>query len=122
MTLRFDCNILIEVIGADNAHQILKVLGINLSEVSGQETIDPECEWQCSWEKAWWPIRARQLNLTDLYSVRWTHTEEAGIDDIEIVEIVDADQDQESLGEWLREIAGNVGSSNGNVRCAEVKS
>jgi hypothetical protein len=90
MTLRFDCNILIEVIGADNAHQILKVLGINLSEVSGQETIDSECEWQCSWEKAWWPIRARQLNLTDLYAVRWTHTEEAGIDDIEIVEIVDS--------------------------------
>ena len=124
MTVRVDLNVLIDVVGADNAHQILTILGVNLSEVSDQEAIDAQCEWQCQWEKVWWPIRAKQLSLTDLHAVRWTHTEEAGIDNIEIVEIVDAEEDRENLAEWLREIAGNAGSSNGNVRSlkSEVKS
>lgn len=111
-----DGNELIELIGADKAHQILGILGVDLSAVSDQDTIDAQCEWQCSVEKVWWPIRARQLSLTDLYAVRWTYAEEAGVDNVEIVEIVDAEEDQENLREWVREIAANCGSCNGNVR------
>lgn len=109
-------NKLIRAIGIDNAREILSILEISLSDVSDLDTLDDSCEWQCRVEKKWWPIQARQLNLTDEYAVRWTDTDEAGIDDVEIIERVDDESDAVSLGEWLREIAANCGSGNGSVR------
>lgn len=113
-----DGNKLIEAIGADNAHGILDLMGINLDECNHDVGCDliATAEWQCSVEGRWWPIEARQKNLTDLYAVRWTDTDETGVADITIVERVDDEQDQIELREWLHEIAGACGSCNGKVR------
>lgn len=113
-----DGNKLIEAIGADNAIEILDLMGINLDECNRDVGCDliATAEWQCSVDWRWWPIEARQKNLTDLYAVRWTETEEAGVDDVIIVERVDDEQDQIELLEWLHEIACGCGSCNGKVR------
>lgn len=111
-----DGDALIESIGVDDPRTLLGLLRIDLAEIPATRTLDAECEWQCSVERVWWPIRGRQLNLTDLYAVRWTDTAEAGVDDVTIVERVDDADDAVTLAEWLREIAANCGSCNGSVR------
>ena len=110
-----DGNKLIEAIGTNNAGTIVDVMMIDLRD-SGHATLSDEVEWQCSVENKWWPIAGYQLNLTDEYAVRWTDTQEAGIDDITIIERIDDTQDQADLSAWLREIAAGCGSSNGCVR------
>ena len=116
MTLiKVDGNKLIEAIGAEHAREILDVMCIDLLN-AGDASFTDACEWHCGVEDRWWPITAKQLTLTDEYAVRWTDTDEAGIDDVEIIERVDDESDAESLGEWLREIAANCGSCDGIVR------
>jgi hypothetical protein len=110
-----DGNKLIAAIGTHNAKTIVDVMMVDLRD-SGHATLSDSVEWQCGVENKWWPISGYQLNLTDEYAVRWTDTEEAGIDDVTIVERVDNDQDQTDLSAWLREIAAGSGSSNGCVR------
>lgn len=112
--LTCDGNKLIEAIGFDDAVTILDILDIDLK--NADESLSASCEWRCGVEKAWWPIEGKQLNLTDLYAVRWTCTHEAGISDIEMVLRADDEQDAEDLQEWLEEIAANCGSCDGNVR------
>jgi hypothetical protein len=107
-------NRMIDVIGVDHAREILEVMGIDLHDATPD--LEDACEWHCGVENRWWPISGRQLNLTDLYAVRWTETAEAGVDDVTIIEIVDDEQDAIDLGEWLRSIAANCGSTDGLVR------
>lgn len=110
-----DGNKLIAAIGPEDALSILDVMMIDLADI-GHATLSDSVEWQCGVEGKWWPIAGHQLNLTDEYAVRWTDTDEAGIDYVTIVERVDDDQDDADLSEWLREIAGGCGSCNGCVR------
>lgn len=109
-----DGNKLLAAIGTDNAKTIVDVMMVDLN--SGHATLSDSVEWQCGVENKWWPIAGHQLNLTDEYAVRWTDTDEAGIDDVTIVERIDDTQDQSDLSAWLREIAAGCGSSNGRVR------
>jgi len=112
--IEVDGNRMIDAIGADHAREILEVMGIDLHNTTPD--IQDTCEWRCGAERRWWPISGRQLNLTDLYAVRWSDTAEAGIDDVTIIEVVDDEQDAIALAEWLRSIAANCGSSDGAVR------
>lgn len=106
---------LIRAVGLDNAAEILNILGIDLKTTDYDYSI--EAEWQCSVEGTWWYIEARQKELSECYSVRWTVTAEAGVDDVEIVEnYADCNENKRELREWLENIAENVGSSNGKVR------
>lgn len=79
-----DANKLIESIGTDHARTILDIFSIDLASV--EPTLSEEREWQCSVEKVWWKIQGKQLDITDLYAVRWTYAVEAGICDIEIID------------------------------------
>lgn len=102
-TLACDANKLIEAIGLDNPQTLFEILQFDLKQAI--ESLSTSCQWRCSVEKVWWTIEAKQLNLTDLYAVRWTYSEEAGINDIEIVLRADEEQDAEDLQEWLEDIA-----------------
>ena len=110
-----DLNKMIEALGTD-ASTILDILDVSLSEAAAD--VEVTVEWQCEVEKVWWPITAKLMNVSDCYAVRWTSTDEAGIDDVEIVERVDDEADAVALKKWVREIATQVGSSNGKVRGA----
>lgn len=109
-----DGNKLIAALGVESVSEILDVMGIDLSDA--RESLIDACEWHCGVEEKWWPITAKQLNLTDEYAVRWTDTDEAGIDDKGIIERVDDEQDAIDLAEWMKEIAVNCGSCDGKVR------
>lgn len=115
-TMTCDANKLIEAIGLDNPQTLFEILQFDLKQA--KESLSTLCEWRCSVENVWWTIEAKQLNLTDLYAVRWTYSEEAGINDIEIVLRADEKQDAEDLQEWLEDIAANCGSCDGTVRMA----
>lgn len=105
---------LIQVVGLDNVADILRILTINLDTTDFDYSI--EAEWQCSVEGKWWAIEARQKELSECYSVRWTTTAEAGVDDVEIVEhYADGAENKRDLREWLEGIAKQAGSSNGKV-------
>jgi len=107
-------NKLIVMIGVDSAHDILSILNIDLSEASAD--ITDACEWLCGVEGKWWAIEGHQLNLTDEYACRYTTCDEAGVDDVVVIERIDDGQDAIDLGEWLRGIARGFGPSNGMVR------
>jgi len=109
-----DGNKLIESIGNEDPNTILEIMEIDLAEA--KETFGDDAEWQCGVEERWWRITAKQLNLTDLYAVRWTYADEAGIADIEIIERVDDEEDIKDLTAYLQDIAANCGSCNGEVR------
>lgn len=114
--IQVDGNKIIEAIGGtERVHEILDVMGIDLHDA--RESLIDGCEWHCGVEGKWWPITGKLLYLTDEYAVRWTDTDEAGVDDVEIIERLESEKDDaDSLGEWLREIACNVGSCDGSVR------
>lgn len=112
--LTCDGNKLIEAIGLENAATILDILEIDLKDAD--ESFSSSCEWRCGVEKKWWPMAGKQLNLTDLYAIRWTYTDEAGISDIEMVLRADDEQDAEDLQGWLEDIASHCGSCDGKVR------
>lgn len=115
-TLACDANKLIEAIGLDNPQTLFEILQFDLKQA--KESLSTSCQWRCSVEKIWWTIEAKQLNLTDLYAVRWTYSEEAGINDIEIVLRIDDEEDEKDLAAWLQDIAAGCGSCDGTVRTA----
>lgn len=114
-TVVIDGNKLIEAY-RDDPHNLLDLMGIDLCPCLAN--LQQTCEWHCGVEDRWWPIDAHQLNLTDLYAVRWTHTDEAGIDDVEIVEITDPATDADDLRDWCLSIAAGCGSCDGQSRPA----
>lgn len=116
--MQADITKMIETIGIDRAEEILGILGItNLHDVNSRDYISDGCEWRCGVEGKWWPIEARQMTLSDEYAVRWTTTDEAGIEDVEIVERAETqEEDEAELAEWVREIALGCGSCDGTVR------
>ena len=114
-TYTIDADRLIEAIGIERAEQVVNCLGISLE--TARPTIERSAEWRCGVEHIWWSIEAKQLQITDIYAVRWTETDEAGISGIEIVSPTgDEGQDGDDLREWLHAIAANVGSCDGSVR------
>ena len=115
--ITIDGNKLIRHIGVDDVGIILDLMGVNLATLRDLDVTHADaCEWHCGVEGKWWPIEAYQLNLTDEYAVRWTTTDEAGIDDVEIIEVTDAATDADELRAWLHDIAANCGSCDGRVR------
>ena len=108
-----DGNAMIRAI--DDAQAVLDIMGIDLATVRATDEYD--CEWHCGVEDVWWAITAKRLDLTDEYAVRWTVTDEAGIDDVEMYERVDDTDDQQALTEYLHEIAANL-APDGQVRPA----
>ena len=117
-TTKFVANInkVIEALGTDDASTILDIIDVSLSEAVAD--VEVTVKWQCEVEKVWWTITAKLMNLTDCYAVRWTHADEVGVDDAEIVERVDDEADAVALKKWVRGIASEAGSSNGKVRDA----
>ena len=101
-------NKLLAFVGTDQPREILEIMEIDLRDV--RETLCDACEWYCGIEDKWWPITAKFLTLTDEYAVRWTDTDEAGINDVQIVKRVDDEEDAESLAEYVREIAAELGT------------
>ena len=92
---------------------VLEVMDITLSQVAPD--ISAHCEWKCSIEGCWWQLSGHQLNLDAEHAVRWTVSDEAGIDDLTLVDRT-AEEEEEDLQGWLVEIAESVGSSSGDVR------
>ena len=102
----------------DNIEDAREAVARLLLETHGGEIDDhntdeaAECEWECGVEGRWWKLEAGQRNYSASSAIRWTWSEEAGVDDIEIVER----SGSVPLGKWLEDIATTVGSSSGNVR------
>lgn len=112
-------NLMIETIGVDRAADILSIYGLDLNDLAAKITAG--CQWHETVEDVWWNMTAKQYALTDLYAVRWTETDEAGVADVEIVEITSDDPLEEAgeLRDWLVEIAGDI-SGDGQTRDAEA--